>query len=331
VILGSLSLVHYLELNLNEKFNVTKSLKWVGHVPTVTLTVIDATSKPGPAFCTVHADGASDHVFTSAILQSGEPVSYTFPMKGALVKPGKPGEPTIEAYCQPPAGSAVDWAAISAILVGIGSLATLGLAIATFATIKGTKRMTAASVEPWLTWEARINEEETSINGFENGTESSGVNIRADADESLSGYLCVRNVGSGLALIDTKVDGSAVWHEDVNWALERKYGLLGAQDMVLRTGELTVLSFTIPRNTTKPPPRGITQWKGADLDAFVGPSPADGHFAIEVVYADAIEGKKTRAVFRISSPDRNDWVVYQIDYYKHDKRFRPTFSVGFSK
>jgi hypothetical protein len=237
--------------------------------------------------------------------------------------------------------AATHWTAISAVLVGIGALATAVMAYATFRVASKTEEMASAatkeakavedqlraSVQPWLTWEPEYavnvdfgaNPDPIGDYPTSSGTYPS-VDLRERPDE-LAGYIILRNVGNGLALIDTRNSWVIGEHDD--YTEDRQYVTLQTKSPVVAVGTDTILTFHIPKTSSV--------WSQLDLGTFTRRRNSTGHFRIEVVYKDAVQGNSNTAKIKISSPEVTSdwWTVHQIDYMSRNNDEEHGVSVRF--
>ncbi len=246
----------------------------------------------------------------------------------------------------------VNWVAVGSFMTGIAAIATAAMAIATFRAARDTKDMATATlreavavekqlsqaaaqvriadealranVQPWLTWKASWNSADLDERSYGYSTtaylsgEHSGVGIK-DTGNGLEGYLLVRNVGNGLALINT-ADSWVLGETDQN-EIDQRYVTLSTQMPVMPTDQVIQLGFKISPVSAA--------WTALTLDSFARRPASHGHFSIDVTYTDAVRSSPTLARFKIASRagGQDDWVVYRIEYYSGDDP-EPTLSVA---
>ena len=175
-----------------------------------------------------------------------------------------------------------------------------------------------SSVLPWLTWEPR--HESVSVWRSPSGEEGrrttaleQGLEVSAADDGGITGRLLVRNVGPGIALIDT-------YNSWVNGGgnTPQRYVKLRTSKPVLPSDQTTWLSFHI--NPTS------AAWSQLTLDTF-SQQPTGGTCSFDVYYRDVANASTYRARFygtAITYPSH--WTVHKIDYFEGQSE-TPDFTV----
>jgi hypothetical protein len=221
--------------------------------------------------------------------------------------------------------AATNWTAISAVLVGIGAVATAVMAFATFRVASKTEEMATAatkeakavedqlraSVQPWLTWLPSVDS---------NPVDVPGVRL-LQGGNGIRGFLSVYNVGNGLAIVNTGASWVIGEHDD--YSVDKQYVTLQTQSPIVAQGGVTTLTFLIPTASSA--------WTELDIDTFARRRNSNGHFLIDVVYTDAVHQNSTRARFKIAaqSAESSEWNVHQIDYISRNNDGEYGVSVRF--
>lgn len=124
---------------------------------------------------------------------------------------------------------------------------------------------------------------------------------------SVFGRVPVRNVGTGLALVDCPDSYALGWSSE--GASLARFVNVNSESPVLPPGEVGDLIFEIPASSAR--------WTNISIEKFTGTGRHDGEFALDVRYTDWAGTQATRALFRIAR-DGGAWLVHRIDYSDAD-------------
>lgn len=238
--------------------------------------------------------------------------------------------------------NAVDWTALGSCATALMAGATFFLALKTRSMAKETNsvaRATAeeaatverqtvlverqvvvstralqATVQPWLIWESgfEVEPDGGAPFGFVCGlTYSPGWHPCIHASEEngeIVGWLRLRNVGNGLALLE--MSQSYLYPKNERRRLERIHP--SVEVPVVPTNGTVDITFRVPAaESVDRPAMAMLQFAGGGA----------GHelFAIEVVYGDAIAGNTTSARFSAHRTQGEDeWSVFAAEYRQGD-------------
>lgn len=165
-----------------------------------------------------------------------------------------------------------------------------------------------ATVLPWLTW---LPERETtrppSATFFnpelaDEKTYDPGLELRDSINgDGVEGGIWVRNVGTGIALIDT-------FNSWVNGGRRhQRYVKLRTAKPVLPSGEATRLSFHVSKTSAA--------WTDMTVDKFTE-QPGGGSFSLDVYFQDVAKTTTYRARFHAQPTSyQAGWAVAEIDYW----------------
>jgi len=236
-----------------------------------------------------------------------------------------------------------DWIATGSILTGVSALATALMAFFTRKAAEDTSAMAKATVEeakaieqqlghsaaqvrvaeqslrasaqPWLAWEATYEVQAgTRPHVYAHGSlrlpgTHSGAEVR-EGTGRLVGFILVRNVGNGLAIVDLSESWILPCTPRVPGKRQR-CGHPATDTPVIPAGGCATIDFTVDL--------GEEAGGGPTFKELVGRPSTSGQFALEVCYSDAIQGSSTRATFSLESPQGGDqWVVSRIEYETAD-------------
>lgn len=163
-----------------------------------------------------------------------------------------------------------------------------------------------ASVRPWLVWDPSFTVDNprspsafVGRSVYMSGTHSClQVSERQD---SVTGWLRVRNVGTGIALVDMSCARIYPRNDDLP--------LLGAQiridTPVIPPSATADLVFELPASLSKDNQK-------MTLLQLVGGGP-DELFAVEIAYSDTLGGETTRLIFRAHRRGQG-WGVFESEY-----------------
>jgi hypothetical protein len=232
-----------------------------------------------------------------------------------------------------------DWTAAGSCATAIMAIATFLLARHTRETLEETKKVATAteeqalavreqsqhverqveistaalraSVQPWLIWEAAIEAEGSASSPFAElpggAIGSSGWHSAVAAyvsEREVSGWLRLRNVGSGLALLD--MSSSRIYprnevhpYEDLRPDVEVP---------IVPSGAVLDVNFTIPA-------RNSVDGEAMTMLEFAGGGAGHELFAIEIVYRDALGESEVAARFAVHRGQGEDeWQVFRVEY-----------------
>ncbi len=247
--------------------------------------------------------------------------------------------------------SAATWTAIAACATALMAMATAYLALKTGSMANETKKVGDAtlkeakavelqvkqierqvaisadalrvSAQPWLVWEPsfEVTGEDGSPMGFRHGAMysvgwHSGLSV-SEEDDSVVGWFTVRNVGSGLAILD--MSRSLIYPKNGTHAFEDLHP--SVEMPVVPAGERVDIKFAIPAT------RSADQKKMTLLQLAGG----GGHqlFAIEIAYADVLGNPASSAMFRAHLSDENsEWSIFEIEYRLADGKVINTRRYG---
>ena len=241
--------------------------------------------------------------------------------------------------------SAAAWTAIAALATALLAIATgylawktrsmaketKGVADATFQVAKATldeakaverqaeqtERQVAisaealrASVQPWLVWQPSFEVPSGSAPAaYRHGAlymagSHPALNV-GEKDDSVSGWLTVRNVGNGLALLNMSESG--IFPKNGNDAYEHVHPTVISP--VLPPGECVDVEFTIPPSKS-PDQQKMTVFQLAGGDGV------NEVFALELAYSDSLGSGLTLARFRAhrSESTKRPWMIFEVEY-----------------
>jgi hypothetical protein len=130
----------------------------------------------------------------------------------------------------------------------------------------------------------------------------------------------VRNVGSGVAIIDPKHSHVVGWPSDKSHDAEpQNYSSGNVEDPILPAGEQTTLTFTVD----------YAGWL-IDYETLTGQHRNDGEFWVDVAYGDALGFDPTAAHLHAAlskSANVRSWSVFEIDYFSPPNAEDPRMTV----
>jgi hypothetical protein len=177
-----------------------------------------------------------------------------------------------------------------------------------------------AQVRPWLTWEAtdtyinRWRSPSLGVQPIEDPMLVPGVWVMPAEDEyGVDGAIFVRNVGSGIALINT-------YYSWVNGGGNQpiRYVKLRTTSPVLPPDGTAWLKFHIDGTSAG--------WSNLDLAVFAQ-QPTGGTCSFDIYYRDVAKESEYRARFYVAATSYpTDWTVTKIDYWEN-QAYEPDFTV----
>jgi hypothetical protein len=168
-----------------------------------------------------------------------------------------------------------------------------------------------ASVQPWLVWQPSFEVPSGSASTvYRHGGahDIAGSHPTLDVrekDEFVSGWVTVRNVGNGIALL--KMSESRIFPKNGNDAYEDVHPTVISP--VLPPGECVDVEFTIP------PSKSSDQQK-MTVFQFAGGDGSNEVFALELAYSDSLDSGLTLAKFRAhrSESTKRPWTIFKVEY-----------------
>lgn len=162
-----------------------------------------------------------------------------------------------------------------------------------------------AAVLPWLTWEPTYTEEVVEGDmGVETSHAETGPGLMLYPTENgIYGAILVRNVGLGIALLDTFNS----WVYGGGAAPIQRYVKLRTSKPVLPSDQIAWLTFEIPAVSAA--------WSELTMDKFTQ-RPSGGRWSLEIYYQDVKKVSTYKAVFHAAA--RNypfEWAVTTIEYW----------------
>ncbi len=236
--------------------------------------------------------------------------------------------------------STAQWISVSAIATAIMAAATLVLAFKTRSMARETKAVGMAtlkeaeaveaqvkltesqiqistttlqvSVRPWLVWEPTFESDSGNFMGMENGElympgSHSALQVREEA-ESVTGWMRLRNVGNGLAILDM----SRSWIYPRNRALAFDTLHPSVETPVVPVGAFVDVHFKIP------PSVAVGQQKMTIFE-LAGGDGLHHVFTIEVTCLDALNQSPVSVKFRATRDvESEEWSIYETEYPMSD-------------
>jgi len=175
---------------------------------------------------------------------------------------------------------------------------------ATVHLVELTRKSLQAAVLPWLT----LGDKYAGVVPVAGRSVSGGVAplVVSDAREDvLEAAIVVRNVGNGLALIDSQSSFLVGWNHPRSARREMmNFNSGSVGNPVVPPGEQVTMHFGVP----------LPRWQ-ITTEGITNQDQGDGEFALDVVYADALGEQRTRVRFRIARTPPSQWDVFSIEYY----------------
>ena len=238
--------------------------------------------------------------------------------------------------------TAADWTAIAAVATAFMAVATSYLAINTRSLAKETKSVAVAtlmeaeaverqveqverqlvlsaealrvSVQPWLEWQPylQVEAENGPMGAARGGLYLAGTHSSFEAreeDTRVVGAFTIRNVGSGIALLDMSKSHIYVQNNDLPIGSVHPKVITP----ILAPGECVDIEFEIPAKVS--PDR--TKMTLVQLAGGTG----DQVFAVEVAYGDALGNPSAQAKFKAHRKNgAGSWSVFEVEYNLADGR-----------
>jgi hypothetical protein len=245
-----------------------------------------------------------------------------------------------DGRCLPRGGnmSPAAWTAIAAGATALMAIATVFLALKTRSMAQETKKVADAtlqeakaveqqaeqverqvaistealrvSVQPWLVWEPAFEVQPSGgapVEYRHGAMYSSGwhscLNV-SEVDDSVEGWLTVRNVGSGIAILD--MSSSSIYPKNGAHALDGVRPSVASP--VVPAGGTVDVEFTIP------PAKSLDKRKMTLFELASG--GGDQLFTVEIAYGDALGNAQTLAKFRAHRNEQKDpsWSIFEVEY-----------------
>ncbi|WP_298446218.1 hypothetical protein [Ferrimicrobium sp.] len=167
-----------------------------------------------------------------------------------------------------------------------------------------------ASVQPWLVWQPSFEVPSSSApearryDALYSAGSHPALDVR-EKDDSVTGWLTVRNVGSGLALLNMAESG--IFPKNGNAAYENVHPTVISP--ILPPGESVDVEFTIPASQS-PNRQKMTVLQ------FAGGDGVNELFALELAYSDSLGSGLTLAKFRAHRKESTNqpWTIFEVEY-----------------
>lgn len=184
-----------------------------------------------------------------------------------------------------------------------------------------TRQSARAYVQPWLT--LGHDREFHGLHMVRSGGMMTGdvpAFLVYHDDQHLFVELVLRNVGSGLAIVDPVVSHVVGWPSDrSNDAGPMNYSSGTIDNPILPSGEEVVVFFDV----------GFSRWM-IDYETLTGQHRNEGEFFIDVVYGDVLGNERTRARFHAArNAEHNAWSVFEIHYFAPPEATEAALGVRF--
>jgi hypothetical protein len=169
-----------------------------------------------------------------------------------------------------------------------------------------TRRTLQAARQPWL---VVGNPKEAAEGADPFRIAQSGfagpLTIDRSTTNLLSVSLLLRNIGTGLTLIDTGASPFVGWSSPGQGAQEEKpFNSATTDSPVVRPGEFTILKW-----------RMDLQALLTTFEEITHQLRNDGEFALDVIYSDTAGEQITRVRCKVARTPPNQWAVYELDYH----------------
>lgn len=166
------------------------------------------------------------------------------------------------------------------------------------------------SVRPWLVGQPSFEVPSGSApealrhGGLYMAGSNPALNVE-EKDDSVTGWLTVRNVGTGLAMLNMLE--SRIFPRNGDAAFEGVHPTV--MSPVLPPGESVDVEFTIPASKS-PDQQKMTVFH------LAGGGVSDEVFAIELVYSDSLCSAQTLARFRAhrNESKKRSWTIFEVEY-----------------
>lgn len=163
-----------------------------------------------------------------------------------------------------------------------------------------TRQALQAAIQPWLTiglpkpiptpFGTSMDEPPLFLTHFQGGT--------------LKASIAVRNVGSGLAIIDARSSYLVGWEKPQVKDERKTFTWATVANPVLPPGDTVRINFSVTLANAF-----------TDFDTITHRTSGYGELALDVVYGDAMGQQKTRLRFCLAATETGDWVAFSLDYY----------------
>jgi hypothetical protein len=178
-----------------------------------------------------------------------------------------------------------------------------------------------AAVQPWLTLGG---DGAGSAVAFGTVFYTNGLVPSLLVDESLADHLrvsvTVRNVGSGLAIIDGRSSHFIGWKDPRSGPEEQmEFNWASVAEPVLPPGEQCRVEFDVD----------LTRWL-TDISAITHQDTNNGEFSVDIVYGDVLGQQRSRVRLKAARTPPDTWAVYQLDYFAPPDASSPQPSVRIS-
>jgi hypothetical protein len=184
-----------------------------------------------------------------------------------------------------------------------------------------TRETLRASVQPWLTTgkSKQTDDLEVLASGGIVSGESPAFRV-ALKDNHLYVALVVRNVGSGLAIIDPQSSHVVGWPSQNSLDTEpMNYSSGRIENPILPAREEIYVLFDVD----------LFRWMN-DFETVTGQRRNDGEFFVDIVYGDILGLERTRARFHAyRDKSRNFWSIFEIHYFAPPDATDATLHVRF--
>lgn len=160
-----------------------------------------------------------------------------------------------------------------------------------------------AQVQPWLTLGNSIAVKSAIViaTPFIGNLPPVVVN---GASDRLRVSLAIRNVGNGLAIIDSSESYLMGWGDPRSADELMRFTRASVARPVLPTDEQVRVEYDVD----------LDRWN-TDLDKVTHRDRNYGEFAVDVVYGDVLGDRRMRVRVQIAGTAENKWIVHRLDYY----------------
>jgi len=180
-------------------------------------------------------------------------------------------------------------------------------AAATTEQVRLAEAALAPQVQPWLTLGDARQIQHNSRVALAEGQLFSGTIpplIVSASNERLAVVLVVRNVGNGLAIIDSRASCVIGWTRATGGDEQSRFTQPAVATPVLPPGEQARVEYVV----------NLSGW-GTDIETITHRENTYGEFALDVVYSDALGQRTSRLRVHIAGTEDQKLVAHRLDYY----------------
>jgi hypothetical protein len=188
-------------------------------------------------------------------------------------------------------------------------------AAATVDQVRLAQSALSAQVQPWLALGDAIDVRSTLVLNMPFVGSVPPLVVNA-APDRLRVSLAVRNVGNGLAIIDSFESYLIGWSDPREADALISFTRASVARPVLPPGEQARVDYDVQ----------LERWS-TDLDKITHRDRNYGEFGVDVVYGDVLGERRTRVRVQIAGTADNKWVVHRLDYYTPADAESPLISV----